>query len=114
MHAGADSISRQSEEPARRHAVREEDHSRPARVQDGADPRTRSDDVLLVDEGNTGRSSAAYRLRSGGRITPWPGLATGSTVRFSLLQSPDLRARLEAFRRKQTEAVMAATLPDID
>ena len=51
-------------------------------------------DVLLVDEGNTGRSSAAYRLRSGGRITPWPSLADGRTVRFSLLQSPELRERL--------------------
>jgi hypothetical protein len=51
-------------------------------------------DVLLVDDGNTGRSSAAYRLRSGGRITPWPSLANGRTVRFSLLQSPQLRERM--------------------
>ena len=76
-------------------------------------------DVLLVDEGNTGRSSAAYRLRSGGRITPWPGLATGSTVRFSLLQSPDLRARLgriadAAFPGEFVEATTAwkGELPD--
>lgn len=27
---------------------------------------------------------------------------------------PDLRARLEAFRQKQTDAVLAATLPEID
>ena len=51
-------------------------------------------DVLLVDDGNTGRSSAAYRLRAGGRITPWPSLADGRTVRFSLLQSQPFRERL--------------------
>jgi S1-C subfamily serine protease len=51
-------------------------------------------DVLLLDRGTTGRSTQAYRIKSGGGVVPWPKLAQGATIRLSLFKDSALRERL--------------------
>ena len=76
-------------------------------------------DLLLVDPGTTGRSSAAYRIEKDGDLKKDTSLGIGRVVRPSLLSTADLRPRLARIARAafpdryvEASANLGETLPE--
>ncbi len=76
-------------------------------------------DVLLVDQGTTGRASAAYRIDSSGALKKDDALISGRVIRMSLMKDVSLRQRLQrvasaAFPDRYVEASssLGDTLPE--
>lgn len=76
-------------------------------------------DVLLVDQGTTGRASAAYRIDKSGALEKDDALISGRVIRMSLMKDVSLRKRLQrvasaAFPDRYVEASssLGDTLPD--
>lgn len=76
-------------------------------------------DVLLVDTGTTGRTSAAYRIKADGDLERDANLASGRVIRPSLMGNAALRPRLAriasaAFPERYLEAntALADSLPE--
>ncbi len=76
-------------------------------------------DVLLVDQGTTGRASAAFRIDKDGALKKDDSLISGRVIRMSLMKDPALRERLQrvalaAFPERYVEAAssLGETLPE--